>query len=436
MGKREKMDQIVGYENEKKELLQLRRMLHEAERYRENGLRIPRGLILCGAPGIGKTVLARSIADSGIYLEEVQASLNRGRKAQESFEEAFRIAKMNAPSILLLDELDKCFGDGTDFLTGGRESLKKALIHEMEGVDEFSPVLVVATCNALEPIGGALLRSGRFDRILKMDPPDAETRLKIFQYYLDKVKLPKNLDEEQIAKITQGYTGAQIECLVNECGIRAMEREDHTITIEDVREVMNKIAFSGSVKEPLKDIDERRKIAVHEAGHAVVSRVLEPESFHMATILPQGDSEGHVTFVGEEARMPSVRYLEHRVTIALGGRVAERVIYGENFLGSSADLINATKMMYQLLTLHAAYGYEYVMNAATTQTGGFLISDEGKEATRLKVSEKLSEMDCVAERILAEHRPLFDALVELLMERQTVNRDELLDLEKKLEKAS
>ena len=431
----EKMDCIVGYENEKKELLQLRRMLHEANTYRENGLRIPRGLILCGAPGIGKTVLARSIADKGIHLEEVQASQGRGKKAQEEIQEAFRVAKMSAPSVLILDELDKSFGGGMELLTGGRDNFTKVLLQELDSIDEFSPVLVVATCNEIEPISGALLRSGRFDRILKMDIPDAETRLKILRHYLRKVKIQKKFDEKQVAKITQGYTGAQIECLVNECGIRAMEREEKVITIEDVREAINKMAFYGAVKEPLKDVNERRKIAVHEAGHAIVSLALEPESFHMATILPQGESEGHVTFVGEEGTMPSIHYMEHRVAMALGGRVAERMVYGENFLGSSSDLISAAKMMHQLLVVHAAYGYDYVMGAANAQ-GLPLISDEGKEATRLKVSEKLSEMDGVAERVITEQRPLFDALVELLLERQTVNREDIMDLSENRKKAS
>lgn len=425
---------IVGYESERKEIEQLKNMLANAELYRQNGMRIPRGLVLYGEPGVGKSVMARSMADSGLNLVELRAGNCCENMADKAIRSAFKEAKEKRPSILLLDELDKIAGESDRFFMQGNSNVKKILLQELDKLSEDDDVLVVATCNDTDCLGEALLRPGRFDRQIEIDVPDEKTREKIIAEYFDRIKIKKDFTYDYLAHITNNYTGARIECLANETGIRAFDNKQESITIDDIRYIMNRMAFEGLEKAPIQDENERRKIAVHEAGHAYVTMKLAPDTLFGASVLPQGDSEGHTRLVRADKHSQSIKDVENEVAALLAGRVAQRIVYGETFLGAEQDLRFATQRIHFLVAASAAYGYDYAINTLGHSFRDSLVSEESKHKMSELISTRLAELDKVATEIIENNREEFDRLVDALNDKLVLSRDELFETIKAVEK--
>lgn len=421
-------EKIAGYENEKKELLSLREMLHNADKFKEKGIRIPRGAALYGEPGIGKTVLARAIADEGIALIELRAADCCSDDTESAIRLAFEHAKENAPSVLLLDELDKIAGTSMNFFMEGNDDVKKILLQELDRLTSDDVVLVVATCNDTECLGEALLRSGRFDRLIGMSAPDEDTRKKILEQYFNGLDIKQEFDIDYVARITTGYTGAKLECLVNEAGIMAMDQNKDCITEEDIRLVMNKLSFNGSERKPTKDQDALKRTAIHEAGHALVALYTRPENLYGASILPQGESGGHIHFIGCYENAPSISQVEEEIEVLLAGRVAERTILKDFCLGAENDLRQAAGKMMYLISNQAAYGYKFLLNSIGGRGMADFMSESVKEATAQLIDEKLTELDTTAQSIIENHRETFDKIVAALLEKQVLSREELLSL--------
>lgn len=421
------MGMIVGYEKEKKTISQLRDMLHKAELYREHGIRIPRGLLLTGEPGVGKTVLARSLADDGINLIELRAATCCDDEAVEAVREVFREAKAKTPSVLLLDELDKIAGFNPSFFMEDNDKVMKTLLQELDDLSANDEVLVVATCNDVNMIGDALVRPGRFDRTLTLEAPDEETRKNILKAYFDIIKLPCELDFDYLARITYGYTGAKLECLANESGILGMEKDEPLITQTDINKVINRLDFNANEKDPLSNEEQLHRVAVHEAGHAVVALFLTPNCLFGASVMPQGESQGHIRFVREENVLQSVSEIERESTVILAGHVAERIELGEHLSGSGSDIEKATARIHYLVAREAAFGYAYV-TSGMFRGHDMLASDEIKTKMAEKVSERLVAIDKYAEGIINEHHDVYEAIVDALMKKQILTRDELLEI--------
>ncbi len=429
------MGMIIGYEKEKEIIRQLREMLHKAENYREHGIRIPRGLLLAGKPGVGKTVLARSLVDEGIHLVELRAATCCNSEASEAVKEVFRQAKSQKPSVLLLDELDKIAGCSSSFFMEDNDKVMKTLLQELDALSDDDVVLVVATCNDLNMIGDALVRPGRFDRTLILETPDEETRKCILKAYFERIKIPCTLDYEYLARITYGYTGAKLECLVNEAGILGMEKEEPSVTQEDIYAVINRLDFHSTEKNVVSDKEQLRRIAVHEAGHVLCALYLTPNCLFGASILPQGETQGHIRFIREENVLQSMSEIEREATVILAGHVAERIEFGEYLTGSSSDIEKATARVHYLTSREAAYGYDYV--TALLYKGQFsLSSDSVKSRAAEKVAERMAAIDKYAEGILTEHRDVFTAVVNALMEKQILTRDELMTIKETMESKS
>ncbi len=410
-------ESIAGYDKEKEELLQLRKCLHNFEKYREMGVRIPRGLILYGEPGVGKTVMARAIADDGIQLIEVRAADCCDETAVEKLQSAFEEAKCHTPAVLLLDELDKIAGGSRHYFMEGNDIIRKILLQEMDKLAESDGVLVVATCNDIGCLGDALVRSGRFDRQLAIDLPDEKERKKIFTQYFARQKLDNELDFGYLSRITLGYTGAEIECIVNEAGLLVMDKRRRTVRQEDVRKVMNRLAFHGQESE---NKSCSPMVAVHEAGHALVALALAPECIYGASILAQGDTNGHIQFICNSAEPASVESEENAIAVLLAGRVAERRMFDQIFLGSSSDLRCAWEKVIKLLTRHGAYGYEYL-------AGGRIGSGtEAELSIEKKAADILQRLDSRAEDILLRMRGKLIKIADALLKKQVLSRDELL----------
>ena len=264
---------IAGYAREKRELMELRAFLHRAEEYRGAGVSVPKAILLYGHPGVGKTVMVRAIADDGISTVELRAADCCGDDAAEKVVQAFAEAREKAPCVLLLDELDKIAGLG---IGHDREesAMNRVLLQELDRLPGGEGVLVAATCNDVRAIGSALARSGRFDRMLRVEEPSEEDRAEILRLYLGQMSVPCEADIPYLARLTSGSTGAALERIVNEAGLAAMEKAEPVITLGDVCSVMGRLTFDGAPK----DCAAFRETAVHEAGHAVAGLILEPMS--------------------------------------------------------------------------------------------------------------------------------------------------------------
>ena len=199
-----------------------------------------------------------------------------------------------------LDEIDKITGTSNGFSMEGSNNIKKFLLQELDKLNENDGVLVVATCNDINSIGDTLLRSGRFDRILRIEKPNKNERKKILEKYFSKITLTKNFEMDSVAEVTAGYTGAEIECIVNESAIRALEENNNSISFDTIRRVMNKLSFHSSEGEPINDKDEEYRVAIHETGHVLVAMLTNRNSIYAASLLPQEDNIGFIQLADDE----------------------------------------------------------------------------------------------------------------------------------------
>lgn len=419
------MDKIAGYDKEKKEMLELQSFLLNIDKYKELGIRVPRGLVLEGEPGVGKTRLAKAIVCDGIELIEVRAADCCDDNAAELIQEAFEKAKLKTPAVVLLDEIDKIAGTNRHFFMEDNDNVKKILLQELDSLTENDGILVVATCNDTECIGEALMRPGRFDRRVCVPKPDEADREKILSSYFEKVKLHRAFEINEVAQVTAGHTGAELECLVNESAIMAVNNNCDFISMDIIRKVLNKLAFKSMEDNELEDNNEKRAIAIHEAGHILYALLNLTDQIYCASILPQGDSLGHVHMLDNGNRLTTVNEKKHTIALSLAGRIAERELVGDVSLGSEGDLRKATLAATSLVTRHAAYGYDFLVGSITHMgpVAESVLPDVSK-----KVADIFVETDKQLVKMLNTHRELFDAIVAALMKKTVLNRDELLEL--------
>lgn len=417
---------IIGFENEKKELRQMAGMLRNIKTYRDKGLRLSKGLLLTGAPGVGKSAMARAMADDGIALVELRAADCCGEGLDEAVHQAFEQAKEQKPSILLLDELDKIAGTSMEFFMENNDGVKKILLQELDALTDEDEVLVVGACNDYESLGDALTRTGRFDHTLVISLPDQETRKKILEFYFRQIKLKHCYDLDDLARLTCGFSCSDLQCLANETGIHVVDKGKKSIHTDDVITVMNRLNFQGAQKEDFDDEEVSYRVAVHEAGHALTAMLLCPDSLYGASILPQGDSLGHVRMMESKEKGVSVNDIKNEICVSLAGRVAEREVLGEMYLGSESDLQTATKRLLMIMTSHAAYGYRYLLCNLPMFPGAG--ANMVKEGAAVKFEQEMNEMDGKVTRLIEENRELFDAIVRNLVNQRALSKEQLFGL--------
>ena len=424
MGQITAKNKIAGYEKEVAQLEQLKDFLHNAEKYANCGVHIPKGVLLYGYPGVGKTVMAKSIADEHINIVELRAADCTRDNSEEFIQEAFAKAKEMKPCLLLIDEFDKIAGTQEEFYVEMNDKAMKILLQELDLLKEENDVLVVATCNDIRRLGPALVRSGRFDRIFEIGLPSLEDRKKILSLYYDKITMEKSLDVDYVARVTSGYSGAQLECLVNESGILAIERGQTSIDFDCFQTAMNRLAFHG-IEGEIKD-NEKHLVAVHEAGHAIVALYLKPDKLSTATIIPQGQSKGHTRMIYEEDYYCSKSNQElDDVAIALGGRVAEIIEFGEASCGCSNDMMRVVGLLDHIITESGKFGYEYLQ---LHMVRGGVKSEEQCQKIIAKRVEILNETHAKVKNIILEHKGVFDKIVSALETKHLLSRDELLNM--------
>ena len=435
-------DDVAGLKSAKRDLHEVVQFLREPERVRRLGGKVPRGILLVGPPGTGKTLLARAVAgESGSPFYSISASefieMFVGVGAAR-VRDLFAEAKKNSPAIIFIDEIDAVGRARGAGLGGGhdeREQTLNQLLSEMDGFDQGDLAIVLAATNRPDVLDSALLRPGRFDRRVVVERPALSARRAILAVHTKGKPLAPNIDLDTVAGNTPGFSGADLANLVNEATLGATRREAETISNEDFNEAFDKILL-GDPSEARLSPKEKRRVAIHEAGHAVATSFSEDaEPLHRVSILPRGMALGVTQQTsGGDRHVRAQPELEARLRVLMGGYAAERLVTGSVSTGAENDLKEATRLASSMVS-HYGMGkalgpahYEY--QSEHSFLGQWVATDSGaSEATLHAIEAEARQMLAAAlaatTRLLAEHRLMLDQLVEALMEHETLEKSEL-----------
>ncbi|MBE9113301.1 ATP-dependent zinc metalloprotease FtsH2 [Nodosilinea sp. LEGE 07298] len=435
-------DDVAGIDEAKEELEEVVTFLKKPERFTAIGARIPKGVLLVGPPGTGKTLLAKAIAgEAGVPFFSIS-----GSEFVEMFvgvgasrvRDLFKKAKENAPCIIFIDEIDAVGRQRGAGIGGGndeREQTLNQLLTEMDGFEGNTGIIIIAATNRADVLDSALLRPGRFDRQVMVDPPDVKGRVEILEVHARNKKLAEDISLEAIARRTPGFTGADLANLLNEAAILTARRRKDAMTMAEVDDAVDRV-IAGMEGTPLVDSKSKRLIAYHEIGHAIIGTLVKDhDPVQKVTLIPRGQAQGLTWFTpSEEQMLISRAQILARITGALGGRAAEDIIFGdaEVTTGAGNDLQQVSNMARQMVT---RFGMSDLgpLSLESSQGEVFLGRDW---LSRSEYSEEVSSRidgqvrtiveHCYtnAKRIMEENRALVDRLVDLLVERETIDGDE------------
>ena len=442
--KKVRFGDVAGADEEKEELQEIVEFLRDPQKFTSLGARIPKGVLLVGPPGTGKTLLAKAVAgEAGVGFLSISGSdfveLYVGVGASR-VRDLFDQAKKTSPAIVFIDEIDAVGRQRGTGLGGGhdeREQTLNQLLVEMDGFAANEGVVVLAATNRVDVLDPALLRPGRFDRQIYVGLPDIKGREEILKIHVKGKPLAEDVDLRTLARGTAGFTGADLENLVNEGALLAARRDRDFITMEDLREAEIKVLAGPEKRSRVISQHERELTAWHEAGHAVVMETLpEHDAVNQITIVPRGQAGGMTIALPEEDRtFLSKRYMEDRIVALLGGRVAEKLCLGDISTGASNDIQRATSIARKMA---AVYGMSEAIGTVSFEGGhdevfiGRTMS-QGRsysEAVAAQIDEEVRRLVDEAyrrcEEILTEKRGILDAVAAYLLENETMERDAFL----------
>jgi cell division protease FtsH len=434
---------VAGVEEAANELKEIVDFLQNPKKYTTLGGRIPKGVLLVGPPGTGKTLLARAVAGeahvpffslSGSEFVEMFVGVGAAR-----VRDLFRQAETKAPCIVFIDELDALGKMRQQSPMGGheeREQTLNQLLSEMDGFDARKGVIIMAATNRPEVLDPALLRPGRFDRQVLVDKPDVIGREAILRIHVKAVRLAGNVDLRVIAARTAGFAGADLANLVNEAALLAARRDKQAVDRSDFDEAIDRIV-AGLEKKRVMNVHERRIVAFHECGHAIVATALPGlDPVHKISIVARGfGALGYTMQLPiEERYVISKSNLENRIAVLLGGRAAELLVFGERTTGAQSDLLRATDMARAMVT---EYGMSDVIGPVnhdrrrnTFLDAGFPVEQGAyaEDTARLidaEVKAIVTAAEAAARQVLSERRAMLDVISERLLEKEVIEGDEL-----------
>jgi cell division protease FtsH len=440
-------DDVAGVDEAKEELREIVEFLKDPTTYGRLGARIPKGILLVGPPGTGKTLFARAVAGeagvpffsiSGSEFVEMFVGLGAAR-VRDLFEQA----RKSAPCIIFIDELDALGrARGAGPMGGGadeKEQTLNQLLSELDGFDSSSGVVLLSATNRPEILDPALLRAGRFDRQVLVDRPDRAGRVAILNVHMRKIEIDDAVDREQIAALTPGFTGADLANLVNEAAILATRRAGSTVTMDDFTGAIERIVAGLEKKSRVINPMERRVIAYHELGHAFVAICLsDSERVHKVSIIPRGVGALGYTIQRptEDRYLMSRSELENKIAVLLGGRAAESLFFDEISTGAADDLSKATDIARNMAT---RYGMDETLGQATyaeemplfllpqqfPTSSGTSFSEETKQGIDRAVRNLIAAGFGRARDILEQHREKLEAAAVRLLEKETLQEEDL-----------
>jgi cell division protease FtsH len=434
---------VAGVDEAIEELEEVKEYLQHPAKFQAMGAKIPRGVLLFGPPGTGKTLLARAVAGeagvpffsiSGSDFVEMFVGVGAAR-VRDLFEQA----KTSAPAIVFVDEIDAVGRHRGAGLGGGhdeREQTLNQLLVEMDGFDQRSTVILMAATNRPDILDPALLRPGRFDRQIVVDRPDLEGRKAILRVHAKGKPLDPAADLDILARRTPGFTGADLANVINEAALLTARRSKKSIGMREIEEAVDRVMAGPERKSRVMSEAERRLIAYHEGGHAMVAHVLpNTDEVHKITVIPRGRALGYTLTLPEQDKFMMTREeLRDELAMLMGGRVAEEIVAGDISTGAGNDIERATKIARQMVTEHGMSDAIGPRTLGQKQGEVFLGRDwastpDYSDAVAFEidneVSRLLDEAHDVALEILTEHRERLDQLAALLLEKETLDREEV-----------
>lgn len=433
---------VAGAEEAKEELKEVVEFLKEPEKFIRLGARVPKGVLMVGPPGTGKTLMARAVAgEAGVPFFSIS-----GSEFVEMFvgvgasrvRDLFDRAKAEAPAIIFVDEIDAVGRHRGAGLGGGhdeREQTLNQILVEMDGFETGTNIIIIAATNRPDILDPALLRPGRFDRKVIMDNPDIKGRIDILKVHSKGKPLAPNVDLEAIAKITAGFSGADLENLINEAAILAARRNLKTIGMSELQESMERVVMGPERKTRVISESEKRKVAFHEAGHAIMHHALEyANPVHKITIIPRGRAGGYVMSLpdGEsDTMMYSREQFDDQIAAMMGGRASEEIIFNQLTTGASNDLQQATRMARAMVT---QFGMSDILGPRSygSQGGSIFLGrelGEQRDYSEHYAEEIDNEVKRIllynydrAKQILLDSRDKLELIAKVLIEQETLDR--------------
>merc|ERR1711939_81608 len=441
-------EDVAGIEGAKLELTEVVDFLKNPDRFTAVGAKIPKGVLLVGPPGTGKTLLAKAVAGeagvpffsiSGSEFVEMFVGVGASR-VRDLFEQA----KKNAPCIVFIDEIDAVGRQRGAGLGGGndeREQTLNQLLTEMDGFEGNTGIIIVAATNRPDVLDQALMRPGRFDRQVVVDRPDYSGRLQVLGVHARGKTLAKDVDLDKVARRTPGFTGADLANLLNEAAILAARRQLTEVSMDEINDAIERVMAGPEKKDRVMSEKRKRLVAYHESGHALVGALMpDYDPVQKISIIPRGQAGGLTFFTPSEERMESGlysrTYLQNQMAVALGGRVAEEIVYGEEEVttGASNDLQQVANVARQMITKFGMSDKIGPVALGQSQGGMFLGRDMSSERdfsedTAATIDEEVSALvDTAYTRavnVLTTNRSLLDELAEMLVEQETVDAEQL-----------
>lgn len=434
---------VAGVDEAKQELAEIVDFLKNPKKYSSMGAKIPKGVLLVGPPGTGKTLLGRAVAgEAGVPFFNISGSdfveMFVGVGASR-VRDMFETAKRHAPCIVFIDEIDAVGRQRGAGLGGGhdeREQTLNQLLVEMDGFEPNTGIIVLAATNRPDVLDPALLRPGRFDRQVVVDLPDVKGREEILQIYMRNKPLAKDVNAETLAKMTPGFTGADLENLMNEAAILATRKNLREITSVEVEEAVDRVTMGPPKARKIMSEKDRKIFAYHEAGHALIGKLIPGgDPVHKVTIVGRGLAGGYTLTLPEEDRQTRTKTdLTNYIMYGLGGRVAEEIVFGDVSTGAQNDLARISKIARRMVT---EWGMSEKLGPVVfgkNEEQVFLGRDLGhvrnysEEIASLIDSEVKGLIDeCYrkTKELLSENRETLDRMVEALLEKETLNREEI-----------
>ena len=435
-------DDVAGQDNAKRDVVELVDFLKHPEQFRSLGAEVPRGVLLMGAPGTGKTLLARALAgEAGVPFYSISASafievfVGVGASRVRNL---FEAAKKNAPSIIFIDELDSIGRTRGTGLGGGhdeREQTLNQILAEMDGFEGHEAVIVLAATNRPDVLDPALLRPGRFDRHVTLDLPDRQDRISLLGVHTRRVPLADDVDIGELASGTPGFSGADVKNLINEAAMLAARAKRSSVCMQDFEESRDKLLL-GSVRTLAIQPEEHHRLAVHESGHALVAFFLtHTDPLYKVTIIPRGRSLGGTQQLPEEERHTlAEEYLHDRLAVILGGRCAEKVLLGTVSSGADDDIHQGTALARAMVSRWGMSDDIGPIDLRTDEEHPFLgreiaqprhYSEQSAGLVDQAVQALLKKAEATALDAICNHRPELERLIDELEKRETLHRDDI-----------
>ena len=444
-GSEVRFDDVAGCDEEKEEMKELVDYLKNPQKYASAGAKLPKGVLLVGPPGTGKTLLAKAVAGeakvpffsiSGSDFVEMFVGVGASR-----VRDMFKKAQQNAPCIIFIDEIDAVGRQRGAGLGGGndeREQTLNQLLVEMDGFDSGAGIIIMAATNRADVLDPALLRPGRFDRQIYVNVPDVNGREGIIKIHAKNKPIEEGVDFKNIARLTSGFTGADIENFLNEAAILAARDNRLTITMEDITEGINKVLMGPQKKSRLVTENDRKLTAYHESGHAIIAKFMDcGDTVHEVSIIPRGMAGGYTNIrPADDDSHYSLNKLSNRICMMMGGRIAEEIVFGDITAGASSDIQRATELARKMVVewgMSEKLGFmSFGKNNEVFIGRDYQVQNNYSDATAKIIDEEikriLDENYKRAKDLLKTKRKLLDSMSALLLEEETIYSEEVDEL--------